>query len=375
MTDKFNTIQDLINAYTYNCFNPMIKILITQLRDKIFVQLATEFMNAKKYKSKNPNATDEYRFNDLVINLVNKIKETNQLTPFIKNGFYDELILFLNMQYYNLEDTFIKGAYPKMIDVLNRIFNPKNIKDDDDDNEDNENIFENLQKYIKTYSPFIENVLTNFKLYHSQHEINKEVDEFYCDEIVNFYKNNYVVFNLYKNEHALWCFQNDSKNDINLIENKLIPLSTSDFIQYIENDTYNMNLTHYTTLETIKRDYISKSFENLKTHLQMIPNLYFYKGEYNNNSDFENLNDLQIRNTIQGFPNGFDDEITKKCLAIFCFNGEKNVELVSYWLTTQPIDILLNKIDNDAFVWTTINSDTFIELIRQETTYGISCLH
>jgi hypothetical protein len=74
MTDKFNTIQDLINAYTYNCFNPMIKILITQLRDKIFVQLATEFMNAKKYKSKNPNATDEYRFNDLLINLVKKIK-------------------------------------------------------------------------------------------------------------------------------------------------------------------------------------------------------------------------------------------------------------------------------------------------------------
>jgi len=362
-----SSVQNLINAYTGDCFNPLVKTIITQFRDKQFVQLATDFMNAKKYKSKNPNATDESRFNDLINNLINAIKETTQLNPYIKNGFYEELALFLNSHYDVLQDTFTKGAYPKMIDALNRIFNPKKTKDDDD--EDDDNVFENLRKYIKTYSPTFNTLLNDFKLYHHTYDLeNKDPDDFFTKEIIEMYKNNYIVFNLYHNNHALWCFHNPNDN--------FTSLTVEEFMNYIDQTEYTMNSAHYTTLETIKRDYIGKSFDTLKTHLQMIPNLYFYHGNYNNNSDFNQLNDLQLRNAIQGFPNGFDDDIAKKCLAIFCFNGsEQNIILNSFWLTTQPLNNILNETDYNAFEWTTFNADTFVNSIMQNTTFGTSCLH
>ena len=375
-----STVQDLINAYTYDCFNPLIKTMITLLRDKTSVQLATDFMNAKKYKAKNPSATDESRFNDLMNALTNAIKETNQLNQFITtNDFYNELVLFLNSQYANLQDTFNKGAYPKMIDALNRIFNPKKAKDDDDNDNEDDNLFDDLHKYVKTYSPTIDNVLNGFKLYHHTYnfenkDTNIDEDEFFTKEIIHMYNNNYVVFNIYHNNQALWCFQNDSK-ELNSTDYPFTSLTVDEFIKYIENNTYTMNSAHYTTLETIKRDYIGKSFDTLRTHLQMVPNLYFYQGEYKNNSDFNHLNDLQLRNTIQGFPNGFDDDITKKCLTIFCFNGIHGVELTSYWLTTQSIDTILNKSDYDAFNWNNINAETFVNSIMQNSVFGTSCLH
>ncbi len=372
---KTSSVQDLINAYTYDCFNPLVKTIITQFRDKSFVQLATDFMNAKKYKSKNPTATNESRFNDLMITLTNTIKETNQLNSFIKDGFYDEFVLFLNSQYDVLQDTFTKGAYLKMIDVLNRIFNPKKAKDDDEDDENDDSPFDNLHKYIKTYSPLIGNLLTDFKLYHCKYNLdNIDFDDFFTKEIINLYKQNYIVFNLYYNNHALWCFQNSL--ELNSVNNQFNSLTVDEFLKYIDNDNYVMNSAHYTTLETVKRDYIGKSFDMLKTHLQMVPNLYFYQGDYKNNSDFNHLNDLQLRNTIQGFPNGFDDDVNKKCLTIFCFNGnEQNINLTSFWLTTQPLDNVLNKTDYDAFNWTNINTEIFVNSIMQTTVFGTSCLH
>jgi len=372
-------VQNLINAYKYDCFNPLIKTIITILREKTFVQLSVDFMNAKKYKAKNPSATDVSRFNDLMVALVNAIKDTTKITPFITTDeFYDDLTLFFKLQYDVLREPFTNGSYTKIIDALNRIFNPKKSGNDDDEKEENENeiMLNNLRKYVKTYLPTIDNILNDFKLYHYTYEFNDDIDidDFYTQEIINMYKNNYVVFNLYHNNHALWCFQSDSK-ELDTSNYKFASLTIEEFMKYIKTDDYTMNSSHYTTIDTIKRDYIGKAFDTLKTHLQMIPNLYLYQGNYKNNSDFDQLNDIQMRNTIMGFPNGFDDDITKKCLAIFCFNGQHNVILTSFWLTTQPIVNILNKTDYDAFEWSVIDTETYLSSISQDATIGTSCLH
>ena len=77
----------------------------------------------QKYKQKNPDKDDAGRFNDLIIALIGYVKETNQLKQFLTNElFYDEFILFVNSQYDALQEFFLKGAYPKMIDAMNRIW-------------------------------------------------------------------------------------------------------------------------------------------------------------------------------------------------------------------------------------------------------------
>jgi hypothetical protein len=105
----------------FDCIGPMGKTLVAKLRESGAQTLSGEFLVGKKYKIKNPTSTDESRFGDLVKALVSYVELSNVLTTFIKPGFYPALEQFIVSQYLTLKDTFIKGAYTKMIDALNRV--------------------------------------------------------------------------------------------------------------------------------------------------------------------------------------------------------------------------------------------------------------
>lgn len=362
-------IQELVSDFSFDCFIPLTKGLISFFREKHTIILVSHFMNTKEYKTKVPTSTNNSRFNDLVTELITLVKENGLLNQFINNNqFYETLLIFMKNQYDNLSDTFLKGSYSKMIDTFNRIINPK--KNDEDDEDDP---LDELKVYIKNYSPEIINHISNFKLYFR--EISDDTDDYndiYVKIMIDFYEKGISVFGIYSNKKSLWCFIDDNQIDKSQFTN----ISVDKFMECLQKDTYIMNSVHYTTLDTIKRDYIAKSFDLIKIHIKMIPSLKFYEGLYKNNDDMNELNELQLRNTIQGFPNGFDDDVSKNCMVIFKFNGYiGNLDLVSYWITKKPIENILNNNDLNAFIWKDIDETMFISNIMSSSTIGTSCLH
>lgn len=367
------TIQELTSDFTFDCFSPMAKELVALFRSKQFSDLATIFMNAKKYKVKSPESTDDSRFGDLVTELVNAVKTNGSLNKFINNEqFYESLLTFMKNQYDNLSDTFLRGAYPKMIDAFNRIVNPKKAQNDEDD-DDTEDPLDELKSHVKNYSPEVNDHLQHFKLYFKE-DASKSDDysNFYSGLMIDFYAKNISAFNIFSNEKSLWCFINDD----NLDKTNFTSISVEQFMEYLQKDTYTMNPVHYTTLDTIKRDYSAKSFDLMKIHIKMLQSLNFYEGVYKSNDGLKELNELQVRNTIQGFPSGFDDDVTKNCMAVFKFGGEVgNVKLTSYWITKKPLVDFLNESDRNAFDWKDIDDATLISNIMENSSLGTSCLH
>lgn len=374
-----NYVSQLINMLTFDCIGPMAKTLVTKLRESNAQTLSGEFLVGKKYKIKNPTATDESRFDDLIKTLVSYVELSNVLTPFIKPGFYPALEQFIIGQYPTLKDTFIKGAYSKMIDALNRVFNPKKTNDDDVDDDDAFNPIDELAKYVNTWSPELVDLLNLPDvvdcLYLCEIDtINNDYDydNFYNLEILKFYQSNQIVFNVFCKNQSLWVSQTPIVSNSFKSINKI---NVDQFMQSLMNNCYQMNSAHYTTLDTLKRDYVAHNITAFKAHILMIPTLYAYSGNYMANQDFNQLDELQLRNTINGFPNGFDDDVGKNCAVIFNFTGTtKNVVLSSLWLCVKPLDKFLNKVDYDAFAWTPLTIANVVELIEQPHELGVSLI-
>jgi hypothetical protein len=364
----------------FDCIGPMGKTLVAKLRESGAQTLSGEFLVGKKYKIKNPTSTDESRFGDLVKALVSYVELSNVLTTFIKPGFYPALEQFIVSQYLTLKDTFIKGAYTKMIDALNRVFNPKKTNDDDADDDDSDNPIDELTKYVKKWSPELVDLLNLPDvadcLYYCEVDTPQNTDfdyeNFYNLEIIKFYQSDQIVFNVFCKNHSLWVSQTPIVSDNFKNINKI---TVDQFMQSLMDNCYQMNSAHYTTLDTLKRDYVAHNITAFKTHILMLPTLYAYSGNYLSNQDFNHLDELQLRNTINGFPNGFDDDVSKNCAGIFNFSGTTgNVVLSSLWLCVKPLDKFLNKADYDAFVWTPLTIADVAELIDQPHNLGVSLI-
>ena len=120
-------VQELVKSFTDNCWVPLSKELITQLRtaDKSIKDLQVYF-NAKKYnRFTNTENTDEKRYTDFTQVLVNFLSTNNisKLSLYTTNitVFMNELQNLLSSEYvYNaLKVNFQKGSYGKIIDDLN----------------------------------------------------------------------------------------------------------------------------------------------------------------------------------------------------------------------------------------------------------------
>jgi len=302
------------------------------------------------------------------------------------------IIQFINDQYSDLSDMFLKGSYAKMVDSLNRILNPKksggSSNNDDDDDNDDDNSLETFKTLVKTYDPNIRETLSNFDVYmkviESHSNCSADADA-KCNEIIisHFYSKNVPVFSLFDDTLSLWFLPKGSQF---LIDNDMyMNITLEHCMGLITTKQLKLNSTHYTTLDTVKRDYISGSLDLMSTHLKMLSNMFYYRGIYKAVDSFSQLSDLQLRNTINGFPNGFDDDVAKNCLAIFQLNrlnenknDDSEMELRSYWITKCPIQNIIGCSDYEAFTWAQIDMNELMDCLSahsKDISIGTSCLH
>ena len=112
--------------------------------------------------------------------------------------------------------------------------------------------------------------------------------------------------------------------------------------------SYDLNVLHFVSFDTLKRDMVAKSYDKLRSHVKLLDakghNLYAYKAIYKYSDGYNEFDENQIGNSISGFNQSYSD-YTSNAMGSFVFNGSLgNVLVETYWLmTSEYVDVLRNK--------------------------------
>jgi hypothetical protein len=363
------SISDLVTSFTTSCWIPLSKAIIQILKtaDKIVPNFQS-YLTVKKYNSmkKITESTDKERYDDLIDRLIEVVASNTSFESFVTN--YSEYIVELtncmksDAVYSSLETNFTKGAYGKMIDDFNRVLVPK--KTDDDDGDDPA---ESLKTYVKTFSNDFGKVLEKFiseggHLYTGSHDKTDDSVTDVANLMLDIACNNIQVFGVYsvagESVVTLWASNKEMS--------KFAEITFSNFLSKIDTNTFELNPEHYTNMETLKRNLINKQWDLFEKHYTMLNNqsgIYFYKATYKHSDDYGKLDETQLRNTVNCYPNNYEDH-TRVAFAVFYFRkNTEDVDMWSYWMTTKKVDDFLSKYDSDLFDWTLIDHAEFTNVI------------
>lgn len=370
---------NLIKEFTTNSWIPMCKVLVPLMKtaDKSIPNFLS-YMNAKKFaqmqKVELSSITDKNRYDVLMDVFVEFLKtKIDTFEKFLTDvdDFMVELIVFLKSDniYETVKENFTKGAFGKMIDDLNRVLNPKKSSDDDDETEDPT---EKLKTLVKQFSLDFEKLLTEHidngaYLYMTTHLIDNV-----GDTLLDISDDNISVFSLYNaketNSIALWLSYNDSLEkyfkDIDSIDTTL---NMSVYMNHVMSNTFVLNPKHYTNLDTLKRYFTSKDFGMFSRHLNLLKlsnTFYFYKSSYKHNDDFNDYDELKLRNAITSFPNNFED-YAKTTMTLFEFTQTKPINITGYWLLSNEFDKVISLSDRELFDFTVLDTETYIQEISK----------
>jgi hypothetical protein len=93
--------------------------------------------------------------------------------------------------------------------------------------------------------------------------------------------------------------------------------------------------------------------------------IYFYKATYKHSDDYGKLDETQLRNTVNCYPNNYEDH-TRVAFAVFYFRkNTEDVDMWSYWMTTKKVEDFLSKYDSDLFDWTLIDHADLPENVQK----------
>ena len=250
---------------------------------------------------------------------------------------------------------------------------------------------------------------------------------------------NSLAFPIFDNGINTLCFYEDKTNEkftsFWLTDNKLgdefHKVTCDEILSALTRSSFSTGNLYYTNLVSIKRNYMKKNFDMIRHNAYMLKtasatykerndvftidsdnptDLHFYHGTYKMCDGMNEIPEGNISNAIMGFPQSFG-ELSDYAFASFLFNGEVgNIKIDSYWIFSQSREALMATIkkektvekedgddndkdddndnatqmkaryilsedDNNAFDWTELSIDEFIERVQQRGTMGTSCLH
>lgn len=363
------SVSELVTSFTTSCWIPLSKLIISILKtaDKVVPNFQS-YMTAKKYYSmkKITSSTDKERFDDLIDRLLEVVTSTATFESYVTS--YTDYILELgnclksDIVYGLLETNFTKGAYGKMIDDFNRILLPKKINDDDDGDDPTES----LKTYVKTFSNDFSIVLDKFienggYLYTGTCKKTEDPVPTVANLMLDLACANVQAFGVYSvsadDVQTLWA----SKDNMS----EYTPITRDEFLSKIDTNTFELNPEHHTNMDTLKRNLINKQWDLFGKHYILVNNqtpAYFYKATYRHPGDFARLDEIQLRNTVNCYPNNYEDH-TRVAFATFYFKKNTDVELTSYWMTTKKNTDFLSEFDVNLFDWEVIDCATFVGVV------------
>jgi hypothetical protein len=379
------TYTDLVSSFSSSCepkFNKDVGKWFGTANKKI-KDFQTFFVK-KKYRKSHPDATDRSRYDDMMSTLVATLSEVDEFQKYLvlPSEYFAGLSLAFCSDdgFEQFQANFKKGSYKALAQQLNRVFNPKNKNPSDVLDSVTE-----LKSFIKPFAEEFDAQLRTFTDTHKFYTYTTTTSDPNVDLhqlAVRMYNDGVRMFGVMQEpddsaSDKVTCtsfFVTDSV----LGQDGFSEVTVDDFLTSVCKEKYVLNPLHYTNMDTLKRDFMSKNKEMFNVHADVFGSttkLYYYTAHYNHADDYNRLNDDTISNGMGGLVQAFSD-YSKKTLAVFVFNGEiGNVSVDSYWLTTQSSDEMMSEFDHSAFTWKDSTFVEFTDNMATDGTLGTVVLH
>jgi len=375
---NFNELIDFYSAGSVNDLNKSLGKLFNGASKG--VKDIQAYFAAKQFKKKfnegNP-CTDKDRYNALMEALITFVANDTSNDAYFTNKdkyFEDLLTLFKSDDVFELfEDDFNK-SFKGLVVRLNRFFNPK------DREKDTVEELDNLSQHVRSYNPqFSENLKTADDVYFYQYTT-ESTDPYGDSEVmgIRLLKEGLSVLGLVLDSstsmcNAMWILSGELGDEFT--NDGFTKVDYECFMKHIDSETYELNRIHFVSLDTLKRDFMSSSFDTFASHAEMMSGqLNFYAGNYKFASDFNSVTGERLSNSVNGFPQSFAD-FAKNTFAVFLFNGSAgDVQIQSYWLMKGSLkDVMSDR--EDSFEWTTLSLEEFSSKMQDKGSIGTSMLH
>ena len=296
------------------------------------------FFQGKPYRKKfGADTTDRDRYNALAMALSTFAKDSEKLNKLLSNteSFFAKLTTFLQSDavFSVMKDDFNK-SYKTMAPKLAKLMKPSAGL----------NIAGSKEIFLHNFASVIQSE-NNAYLYTSSCIAPADLEGIALQYILVDHK--LLVLNTSPDDTtqqftSLWISNKSINNDL---------LSQVDSVQYtnmLYSASYDLNVLHFVSFDTLKRDMVAKSYDKLRSHVKLLDakghNLYAYKAIYKYSDGYNEFDENQIGNSISGFNQSYSD-YTSNAMGSLVFNGSLgNVLVETYWLmTSEYVDVLRNK--------------------------------
>lgn len=375
-----SVIEKLSTEFKVSCDKPMSKDLMIALK-AVKKNVLDSFLVVKNYKKTKPDASDEERYTDLVNAVIENVKIDSVLDKYLLNSsdFYLSFTMFLQSEvvFSVIQDEFKKGVYPKMIDKINRMFNPK---DEDDQPISIFDVLVHVKQYSTTFEPLLTDFSTNGFLYRKLYLTN-EHQSILCEKdfVFNFCKKGYDYFGISRDLDEGLIVYIASKTEIKEFKDDSTNIDT--FLKEVRTGLYNLiSIDNHISLETLKRIYASKknSFDEFEKILELLEGrkqVKYYKTIYKTPSDYSHISEDNLVNILKGVAKSMED-FTKNIFSLMQLDGKVgNVILNGYWLTIGDIENCLPEFDRDGYYWEFITKEQFLEGMKLQGNIDTIIIH
>ncbi len=390
-------VDEVFNEFTSPSDEVMYKLLVEQFKgsDKAIKGFG-EFLQAKAYKKRYPDATDEQRYSDMIRSCLKHINESGSLDNYLVNKqlFFDALGTFLQGEdvYATVSESFLKGSFKAVGEKIGRILKPK----DDDDPYSG---FSEVERYVKQYSLNFISLFTNTfskngcNLYSIDFDITglENPEDLVKQFVLDMCANDYLFFGTVKG------ITEDSKlNTVMTImiattsevqkysQNKIL---MSDFIVKLESNEYEpIYIDNFVSMGAIKKLFTVKNKDTFQEMMDLLTNvkkrhgIYFYMADYIDMSGFNGLIEDNIPNILKGLVASTEDYASGLAkdhphskgkvhphgvLISFQLNGTVgNLQIKSWWASIEPIEDCVPDFDREAFNWTSVSIEEYVKNMK-----------
>ena len=137
-------------------------------------------------------------------------------------------------------------------------------------------------------------------------------------------------------------------SDKKIVNDRMAQLSPAQYMAMLYSFRCDLNILHFVSFDTLKRDMVAKSYDKLRSHVKLLNakgcTLYAYKAVYKYSDGYNEFDENQIGNSVSGFYQSYED-YSSDAMGSFVFNGTLgNVCVETYWLmTSEYVNVLRTK--------------------------------
>lgn len=378
----------------------MYKLLVETLKgaDKV-IRGFNEFLQAKAYRKRYPDATDEMRYGDMIASCMRYLSDTNLLDKYLVNKqmFFDALGTFLSGPdaQEHIYELFLKGSFKAIAEKVGRILKPK----EDDDPCPGLDV---VSKYVKQYGlDFIDKFVSVFSKPNCNF-YSVKIEIFGLDDPTILLKE--LVYTLCAKDYLFFAIVKGINDDpsLNTVMEVLIAmsgtipeydsnvLSLMDFVKCVESNEYEpVYIENYISMLALKKLFTVKDRDTttemaiLLTLIEKSYGLYLYEANYVDMSGFNNLTENYLPNVLKGVikcgeewvdgpRKGQENSVPSKefphgVLATFQLNGTPgDLKIKSFWLTFDPVECCVPEFDREPFDWNLITLDEYLPNMKKQ---------